>query len=67
MVQGGLHTIQAGSVHGNGEACGGESFLRQGAETGSPDSPDLETAAAEKRRDREKGFCPEGFWSEGNI
>ena len=68
MVQGGLLMAHPGSVHGDGEAPGGESSLRQGAGTASPSSPDLETAAAaEHRRDREKGFCHEGFWSEGNI
>src|SRR3954465_2593884 len=62
MVQGGLLTSHPGSVHGNGEAPGGGSSLRQGAGTGSPDSPDLETAATvEQRRDREKGFYPECF------
>ena len=66
MVQGGLLTAHSGSVHGYGEAPGGESSLRQGVGTASPDSPDLETAAAaEQRRDQEKGFCPEGFRSEG--
>ena len=68
MVQGGLFTAHPGSVHGDGEALGGESSLRQGTGTGSPGSPDLEMAAtAEHRRDREKGFFPEGFWSDGNI
>ena len=66
MVQGGLLTAHPGSVHGDGEAPEGGSSLRQGAGTGSPGSPDLETAAAaEQRGDREKGFCPEGFQSEG--
>src|SRR4051812_14698805 len=53
------------SVHGGGEAPGGQSSLRQGAGTGSPGSPDLETAAAEQRGDHEKGFCPRGFRHEG--
>ena len=65
MVQGGLLTAHPGGIHGDGEAFGGESSLRQGAGTGSPGSPDLETAVtAEQRGDREKGFCPEGFRSE---
>ena len=65
MVQGGLLTAHPGGVHGDGEAPGGESSLRQGAGTGSPGSPDLETAAAAKQRgDREKGICSEGFQSE---
>src|SRR4051812_30090627 len=63
MVQAGLLTTHPGSVHGDGEAPGGGSSLRQGAGTGSPGSPDLETAAtAKQRRVLEKGFCPEGFW-----
>ena len=66
MVQGGLLTSHPGSVHGDGEALGDESSLRQGAGTGSPGSPDLETtAAAEQRGDHEKGFCPRGFHHEG--
>ena len=50
MVQGGLLTAHPGSVHGDGEAPGGESSLWQGVETTSPGSPDLETAG---RRNRE--------------
>ena len=46
MVQGGLLTSYPGSVHGDGEAPGGGSSLWQGAGTESPDSPDLEMAAA---------------------
>ena len=46
MVQGGLLTAHPGSVHGDGEAPGGEFSLRQGARTASPGSPDLETTAA---------------------
>ena len=62
MVQGGLLTAHPGSVHGGGEAAEDQSSLRQGAGTGSPDSLDLEVAAAaEQRGDREKGFCPRGF------
>ena len=53
MVQGGLLTAHSGSVHGDGEAPENESSLWQGAGTGSPGSPDLETAAAaEQRKDR---------------
>ena len=62
MVQGGVLTTHSGSVHADGEAPGGESSLRQGAGTSSPCSPDLETeAAAEQRKDREKGLAPEGL------
>ena len=47
MVQGGLLTAHPGSVLGDGEVPGGGSSLRQGAGTGSPGSPNLESAAAE--------------------
>ena len=68
MVQGGLLTAHPGGVHGDGEAPGGGSSLRQGVGTGSPHSPDLETtAAAKQRRDREKGFCPKDFRDKGTI
>ena len=62
MVQGGVLTAHLGSVHGDGEAPGDESSLRQGVGIGSPGSPGLETpVAAEQRGDHEKGFCPRGF------
>ena len=68
MVQGGLLTTHPGSVHGDGEAPGGESSLRQGAGTASPGSPDLETAATVVQRgDLEKDFCLRGFLNEGVI
>src|SRR6187399_2084624 len=68
MVQGGLLTTHPGSVHGGGEAPGGGSPLRQGVGKSSPDAPDLgSAAAAEQRRDREKGFCPRGFRDERDI
>ena len=68
MVQGGLLTTHPGSVHGGGEAPGGGSPLRQGAGKSSPDAPDLgSAAAAEQRRDREKGFCPRGFRDDRDI
>ena len=66
MVQGRILTSHPGSVHGDGEASGDESSLRHGAGTGSPDSPDLETAAAaEQRGVREKGIHIRGFYPEG--
>src|SRR6187399_3646082 len=62
MDQEGLLTTHPGSVHGGGEAPGGGSPLRQGAGKSSPGAPDLgSAAAAEQRRDREKGFRPRGF------
>src|SRR3954464_1392866 len=58
MVQGRLLTDHPRSVHGGGEAPGGQSSLRQGAVKRSAGAPDLgSAAAAEQRRDREKGFC----------
>src|SRR3954462_1296651 len=67
MVQGGLLTVHPGSIHGGGEAPGGDSSLWQGAGKRSSGAPDLgSAAAAEQRRDREKGFCPRGFLVTGN-
>src|SRR4051812_32176637 len=61
MVQGGLLTVHPGSIHGGGEAPGGGSSLRQGAGKRSPGAPDLgSAAAAEQRRDRQKGFLLSG-------
>src|SRR4051812_42977082 len=72
MVQGGLLMVHPGSIHGGGEAPGGGSSLRQGAGKRSSSAPDLgSTAAAEQRRDREKGFPSRGFhvtriiWAKG--
>ena len=57
MVQGKLLMTHPGSVHGGGEAPGGQSSLREGAGKGPAGAPDLGSAAvAEQRRDREKGF-----------
>src|SRR3954464_3429835 len=68
MVQGGLLTVHLGSIHGGGEAPGGGSSLRQGAGKRSPGAPDLgSAAAAEQRRDREKGFPSRGFHVTENI
>src|ERR1041385_6355326 len=67
MVQGGLLMVHSGSIHGGGEASGGDSSLRQGAGKRSSGAPDLgSAAAAEQRRDREKGFRPRGFLVTGN-
>src|SRR6187399_1466730 len=68
MVQGGQLTTHPRSVHGGGEAPGGGSPLWQGAGKSSPDAPDLgSAAAAEQRRDHEKGFCPPRFRDERDI
>ena len=62
MVQGELLTGHPGSAHGDGEAAGGQSSLRQGAGTRSSGCPDLGIAtAAEKRKISRKGFYPRGF------
>src|SRR3954465_6580343 len=62
MVQGGLLTVHPGSIHGGGETPGGGSSLRQGAGKRSSGAPNLgSAAAAEQRRDREKGFPSQGF------
>ena len=67
MVQGGLLTVHPGSIHGGGEAPGGGSSLWQGARKRSSGAPDLgSAAAAEQRRDREKGFPSRGFHVTGN-
>ena len=46
MVQGGLLTAYPGGDHGDGEASGGQSSLRQGAGTGSFGDPEIGIAAA---------------------
>src|ERR1041385_8535159 len=72
MVQGRLLTIHPGSIHGGGEVLGGGSSLRQGAGKRFSGAPNLgSAAAAEQRRDREKGFPSRGFhvtriiWAKG--
>src|SRR3954464_10473857 len=68
MVQGKLLTTHPGSVHGRGEAPGGQSSLRHSAGKKFAGAPDLgSAAAAEQRRDREKGFCLWGFRVTENI
>src|ERR1041384_8461095 len=65
MVQGGILTVHRGSIHGGGEAPGGDSSLQQGAGKRSSGAPDLGSAAAtEQRRDREKGFRLLGIGAE---
>ena len=53
MVQGGLLTAHPGGVHGGGWTPGDGSSFRYGARAASPGIPDLETAAAEQRGERE--------------
>ena len=49
MVQGELLTAHPGGDHGDGEASGGQSSLRQGAETGSSGDPEIGIAVAEEQ------------------
>src|SRR3954469_14140819 len=66
MVQGKLLTRHPGSIHGGEETPGGRPSLRQGAGKRSSGGPDLgSAAAAEQRRDREKGFSSRGFHARG--
>src|ERR1041385_1734129 len=68
MLQRKLLTSHPGSIHGGEETPGGQPSLRQGAGKRSSGAPDLgSAAAAEKRRDREKGFCLRGFRVTENI
>jgi len=68
MVQRKLLTTHPGSIHGGEEAPGGQPSLRQGAGKRPAGAPDLgSAAAAEQRRDREKGFCPRKFHVTGDI
>ena len=46
MVQGELLTANPGGDHGDGEASGGQSSLRQGAETASSGDPEIGIASA---------------------
>src|SRR3954470_8032056 len=67
MVQGKVLTAHPGSVHGGGEAPGGQSSLQQGAGKRSAGAPGLgNAAAAERRRDRAKGLCLRRFRVMGN-
>ena len=68
MVQGGLLTAHPGSAHDGGEAPGGDPSLRQGAEKGSSDAPDLGSATAEEQRWKSRcGVLLEGFRNEEVI
>ena len=65
MVQGGLLTARLGGDHGDGEASGGQSSLRQGAGTASPGDPEIGIAAAEEQWMKSRnGVALEGFRSE---
>ena len=65
MVQGGLLTAHPGGDRGDGEASGGQSSLRQGAETASPGDPEIGIAAAVKQWTKSRnGVAHEGFRSE---
>ena len=64
MVQGGLLTVHPRGDHGGGEAPGGQSSLRQGAEIASPGDPEIGIAAAEQWMKSRNGVAHEGFRSE---
>ena len=65
MVQGGLLTAHPGEAHGGGEVSGGQSSLRQGAETASPGDPKIGIAAAAEQWTKSRnGGLSEGFRSE---
>src|SRR3954468_8047306 len=68
MVQGGLLTAHPGSVHGGGEAPGGQSSLRRGAGKRSSYAPNLGSAvAAEQIGNSRCGLLLEGFRDEEVI
>ena len=65
MVQGGLLTAHPGGDHGDGEASGGQSSLRQGAGIASPGDPEIRiSSAAEQWTKSRNGVGHEGFRSE---
>ena len=65
MVQGGLLTAHPGGDHGDEEASGGQSSLRQGAGIASPGDPEIGiAAAAEQWTKSHNGVALEGFRSE---
>ena len=66
MVQGGLLTAYPGGDHGDGEASGGQSSLRQGAGIASPGDLEIRIdSAAEQWTKSRNGVSLEGLWSEG--
>src|ERR1041385_1163992 len=68
MVQRKLLTSHPRSIHGGEETPRGRPSLRQGAGKRSSGALDLRSAAAaEQRRDREKGFSSQGFHITRNI
>ena len=56
MVQGKLLTMHHEGKHGDGEASGGQSSLRQGAGTGSSGDPEIGIAEAAEHQ----GFSRDG-------
>ena len=65
MVQGGLLTAHPGGDHGDGEASGGQSSLRQGAGTGPSGDPEIGIAAvAEQSVFSRNGKLSIGFRNE---
>ena len=68
MVQGGLLTAHPGGDHGDGAASGGQSSLRQSAETGSLGDPEIGIAAAAEQWGKSRNGAPlEGFWRKTDI
>ena len=66
MVQGGLLMAHPEDDHGGGEVSGGQSSLRQGAETASPGDPEIGIASAvEQWMKSRNGGLLEGFCNEG--
>ena len=65
MVQGGLLMAHPGGDHGDGEASGGQSSLRQGAGTGSSGDPEIGIVTAMEQWTKSRnGALLEGFWRE---
>ena len=66
MVQAGLLTTHPGGDHGDGDASGGQSSLRQGAGTGSYGDPEIGIAVAVEQKSFSRGgVLLEGFQSRG--
>ena len=65
MVQGGLLMAHPGGSHGDGEASGGQSSLRQGAGIASPGDPEIGIATTVEQWTKSRnGVAHEGFRSE---
>ena len=68
MVQGGQLMAHLGGDHGDGEASGGESSLRQGAERASPSDPEIGIASAVEQWTKSPNEALlKGFWRKTDI